>query len=224
MKIFFSSLVRAIVAAIVGLLIIEYREDTVRWITVASGVLFFVSGVISCAIYYSSKRFSDEQKVYNAEGKEISAGLSPTFPLVGLGSIILGIILALMPVSFISGVMYALAAILILGAINQYVNLGKATRYCRVGLFYWLLPTIVFLVAIFLIVKPIEVAATPLLITGWCLLLFAATEVINGLKLMIANHKRKAMEEESVIVEEPPLIEDATPIEPEQAQKEEIVP
>ena len=107
MKNFFSSLVRAVVAAIVGILILEYREDTVRWITVASGILFFVSGIISCAIYYSSKHQADEQKVYDADGNVIKAGLSPYFPLVGLGSIILGIILALMPVSFITGVMYA---------------------------------------------------------------------------------------------------------------------
>lgn len=198
MKIFFSSLVRAVVAAIVGMLIIEYREDTVRWITVASGILFFVSGIISCAIYYSGKHQADEQKVYDADGNVISAGLSPHFPLVGLGSIILGIILALMPVSFITGVMYALAAILILGAINQFVNLGRATRFCHVGLFYWLLPSIILLVALFLIFKPIEVAATPLLITGWCMLLYAAAEVIHGFKLMIAYRKRKEMEKNAV--------------------------
>lgn len=194
MKIFFSSLVRAVVAAIVGMLIIEYREETVRWITVASGILFFVSGVISCAIYYSGKRHADEQKVYDAEGNLVSAGLSPHFPLVGLGSIILGVILALMPVSFITGVMYALAAILILGAVNQFVNLGRATRFCHVGLFYWLLPSVILLVALFLIVKPVEMAATPLLLTGWCMLLYAATEIVNGLKLMSAHHQRKMME------------------------------
>lgn len=210
MKNFISFLVRALVAAIVGGLIIQYREDTVRWITIVSGIMFFVSGVISCAIYYSNKRMADEQKAYQTDGKVFSAGLSPAFPLVGLGSIILGIILALMPVTFISGVMYALAGILILGAINQYVSLGRATRYCRIGLFYWLLPTIVFLVAIFLIVKPIEVAATPLLITGWCLLFYAASEVVNGIKLVIANHKRKDVDES--IVNEVPAIEEITPI------------
>ncbi|MBQ5981755.1 MAG: DUF308 domain-containing protein [Prevotella sp.] len=213
MKNFIPSLVRALVAAIVGVFIIQYREDTVRWITIASGILFFVSGVISCAIYYSNKRMADEQQAYGTDGKLVSAGLSPAFPLVGIGSIILGIILALMPVSFISGVMFALAAILILGAINQYVNLGRASRYCRIGLFYWLLPTIVFLVAIFLIVKPIEVASTPLLITGWCLLLYAASEVINGFKWMVANRRRKDMDEQNV--EEVPVIEEITPSEPQ---------
>lgn len=210
MKYFIPFLVRALAAAIVGVFIIQYREDTVRWITIGSGILFFVSGVITCAIYYSNKRDAEMQKEYNVDGKMVSAGMSPTFPIVGLGSIILGIILALMPVSFISGVMYALAAILILGAINQYFNLGRATRYCRIGLFYWLLPTIVFLVAIFLIVKPMEVAATPLLITGWCLLLYVATEFINGFKLMIANHQRKKMEE---AVEVENAIEEVTPVE-----------
>ena len=55
-----------------------------------------------------------------------------------------------------------------------------------------------------------EVAATPLLITGWCLLLYAATEFINGFKLMIANHQRKKMEE---AVEVENAIEEVTPVE-----------
>ena len=96
MKIFISFLVRALVAAIVGGLIIQYREDTVRWITIVSGIMFFVSGVISCAIYYSNKRMADEKQTYQTDEKVFSVGLSPAFPLVGLGSIILGIILALM--------------------------------------------------------------------------------------------------------------------------------
>ena len=62
MKYFIPFLVRALAAAIVGVFIIQYREDTVRWITIGSGILFFVSGVITCAIYYSNKRDAEAQQ------------------------------------------------------------------------------------------------------------------------------------------------------------------
>ena len=51
MKVFQSSVVRALCAIIVGALIVKYRELTVTWITIAIGVLFFLSGVFSCVTY-----------------------------------------------------------------------------------------------------------------------------------------------------------------------------
>lgn len=50
MKVIHSSIFRAVCAIIVGVLLIQYREQTVTWITIAIGVLFFLSGVISLAI------------------------------------------------------------------------------------------------------------------------------------------------------------------------------
>ena len=52
MKTLASSLLRALCAIAVGALLVKYREQTVEWITIAIGVLFFVSGVFSCATYF----------------------------------------------------------------------------------------------------------------------------------------------------------------------------
>lgn len=56
MKVIHSSIFRAVCAIIVGVLLIQYREQTVTWITIAIGVLFFLSGVISLASYWAAKR------------------------------------------------------------------------------------------------------------------------------------------------------------------------
>lgn len=40
MKVIHSSIFRAVCAIIVGVLLIQYREQTVTWITIAIGVLF----------------------------------------------------------------------------------------------------------------------------------------------------------------------------------------
>ena len=101
MKVVHSSLFRAVCAIIIGVLLIQYREQTVTWITIAIGVLFFLSGVISLITYFSAKRTAEKmqgQMLSDANGKQI-IGTTPKFPIVGLGSLILGIILALMPIS-----------------------------------------------------------------------------------------------------------------------------
>ena len=50
MKVLQSSVVRAVMAFVVGALIIKYREDTVHWLTVVIGALFIVSGLISVVL------------------------------------------------------------------------------------------------------------------------------------------------------------------------------
>ena len=179
MKVLQSSLFRALVAIVVGVLIIKFREDTVHWLTIGIGVAFFISGLVSCAVYFSMRRESKEQKVYDADGRLLAAGTAPSFPIVGVGSMVLGLILALMPTTFITGLMYVLAGILILGAIGQYVSLGRALRFCRVGWFYWIAPTLTLVISVLMLVKPLEMFAAPLLIIGWCMMLYGVSECLN---------------------------------------------
>lgn len=169
MKVVHSSLFRAVCAIIIGVLLIQYREQTVTWITIAIGVLFFLSGVISLITYFSAKRTAEKmqgQVLSDANGKQI-IGTTPKFPIVGLGSLILGIILALMPNVFISWLMFIISAILILGAITQMANLATAAKMGRVGIIYWLMPSALLLLGILAIIKPSALASAPLLIIGW---------------------------------------------------------
>lgn len=195
MKLLQSTFFRALCAIIVGALIIQYREDTAQWLTISVGVLFFISGIISCAIYYSQKKHAGGQEVYDANGQLISGGSAPAFPIVGLGSIILGVILALMPSTFLTGLMYILAAILVLGALNQYIGLALARRFCHVGWFYWIAPTLILLAAIYIMVRPMDVIADTLFFIGWCMLLYGVVEALNGIKIYKAHRIRNAREE-----------------------------
>ena len=102
MKVLRSSLFRAICAMIVGALLIKYREQTVQWITIAIGIMFFLSGIVSLATYYTARKASGGPEVYNSDGELISGGPRPALPIVGVGSVILGAILALIPDTFIN--------------------------------------------------------------------------------------------------------------------------
>ena len=47
MKIFQSSIFRAVCAIVVGALLIKYPDEGVTWLTVAIGILFLLSGIIA---------------------------------------------------------------------------------------------------------------------------------------------------------------------------------
>lgn len=193
MKVFQSSIFRAICAIVVGALLVKYREETVTWITILIGVIFFVSGVISCISYFAAKRKSSggDLDIYDAQGNLISQS-KPMFPIVGLGSLILGAILALLPNAFVNGLVYVLAAILILGAINQFFNLAAATRFAHIGIAWWIVPALVLLIGIISIIKPSVIASAPLLILGWCMMVYGVVEIINSIKIHQCKRRVKA--------------------------------
>ena len=190
MKVIHSSIFRAVCAIIVGVLLIQYREQTVTWITVAIGVLFFLSGVISLASYWAAKRNAEKmqgQILSDSNGKPIM-GMMPKFPLVSVGSLILGLLLALMPQVFIAWLMFILAFILILGALTQFVNLASAAKMGRVGILFWLFPSALLLLGLLAIIKPSAIASAPLFIIGWGMLIYGVVELLNVFK--ISNNKR----------------------------------
>lgn len=190
MKVIHSSIFRAVCAIIVGVLLIQYREQTVTWITIAIGVLFFLSGVISLASYCAAKRNAEKmqgQILSDSNGKPIM-GMMPKFPLVSVGSLILGLLLALMPQVFIAWLMFILAFILILGALTQFVNLASAAKMGRVGILFWLFPSALLLLGLLAIIKPSAIASAPLFIIGWGMLIYGVVELLNAFK--VSNNKR----------------------------------
>ena len=190
MRIFQSSVFRALCAIIIGALLIKFPDNTVQGITVAIGVLFLLSGIISCVTYFWAKRHVSDYKIYDAEGRLV-AGEQPPFPIVGLGSAIFGLVLSLSPTTFVSVLMYIIGAILILGAVNQFMNLVSARRYGRISLWYWVMPSFILLTGFYVMVKPMGPLSAAMLILGWCTLLYGVTELINALKFYQDKKKLK---------------------------------
>lgn len=191
MKVIHSSLFRAICAIIIGVLLIQYREQTVTWITIAIGVLFFLSGVISLASYFSAKRNAEKmqgQVLYDANGKQVM-GMRPNFPLVGIGSLVFGLVLALMPNVFIAWLMFILSFILILGALTQFFNLATAAKMGRVGIVYWIFPSAILLLGLLCVIKPSAIASAPLFVIGWGMLVYGIAEAISAFK--VTNNRRR---------------------------------
>ena len=199
MRIVQSSIVRALVAFAVGVLLVKFREDMLRWLTMVIGLLFTASGVISCVAYYVERRRIQRANAISPDMAEKPR--LPFFPIVGVGSIILGIMLISMPSDFIIGVAYVLASMLILGAIGQYASLVGASRVFRIPIIFWIMPLAVLAVAIYILVSPMEATALPLRIIGWCLMLYAVIECVNAIRIhrgdrSITNHTTEQVDNE----------------------------
>ncbi len=202
MKVLQISAIRAIIVLVTGFLLVRYREETMTWMTITVGILFLLSGLVSCIAYYFEKEKVAKKtaKAEQQEGQQEEENLkSPSFPIAGVGSIALGIILAVMPNTFITWVVYILAALLILGAVGQFMNLARSRQYARVPVYMWLFPTVILAIAILLISKPIETAQLPLLVLGWAFMYYGVLEFILIIRMYLVRKSYEKAEEAKVV-------------------------
>ena len=183
MKVLQISAVRAIIVLVTGFLLVKYREDTMTWMTITVGVLFLISGLVACMGYYFDKAALQEGQQEEEDLK------SPSFPIAGVGSIVLGIILAVMPNTFTTWMVYILSALLILGAVNQFMNLARSRQYARVPVYMWIFPTISMVVAILLISRPIETDALffTLKVIGWAFMYYGVLEFVLIIRMYLVR-------------------------------------
>ncbi len=192
MKVLQISAVRAIIVLVTGFLLVKYREDTMTWMTITVGVLFLISGLVACMVYYFEKEKVAKKTVKAAlqEGQQEEEDFkSPSFPIAGVGSIVLGIILAVMPNTFTTWMVYILSALLILGAVNQFMNLARSRQYARVPVYMWVFPTISMVVAILLISRPIETDALffTLKVIGWAFMYYGVLEFVLIIRMYLVR-------------------------------------
>ncbi|MBF1640956.1 DUF308 domain-containing protein, partial [Prevotella sp.] len=202
MKVLQISAIRAIIVLVTGFLLVKYREETMTWMTITVGILFLLSGLVSCIAYYFEKEKVAKKtaKAEQQEGQQEEENLkSPSFPIAGVGSIALGIILAVMPNTFITWVVYILAALLILGAVNQFMNLARSRQYARVPVYMWIFPTVILAIAILLISKPIETAQFPLLVLGWAFMYYGVLEFILIIRMYLVRKSYEKAEEAKIV-------------------------
>ena len=182
MKIFHSSIFRALCAIVVGVLILKYPQDGVTWLTMAVGELFLISGIVALIAYWYARQHSGDYVITDQKGRIISGG-QPTFPIVGAGSVLLGLVLVIAPGKFVDGLMYVLGGIMILGGIQQLINLSVVRRLGKVSFAFWICPALILLTGLYVILRPMETATLSLQILGWCSLLYGVTELINSLQI-----------------------------------------
>lgn len=232
MKVILQSLLRAVCAIAIGAMLVKYRQDMVQWMTIAIGVLFFISGLAAIAMTYISKRKADKilQAVNETEQAEGATQDNPQRIrmsgawgcgiLTGLGSMLLGVVLALMPTTFVSFLIYILSAFLIIGAIQQFMSLAITSRIGSVGIIFWLMPTLLLIAGFVAVAYPEAIASAPLFFIGWCMMVYGVVECINGIKAYTCQKKADKQAATANTLDSKPDFSDAEPVDYEEIKNE----
>ncbi len=191
-----SSILRAIIAIVIGVLLIMYRTEMVRWFTIAMGILFFIAGIFSIVSYYVLRKRYNNERVREEYSKRRGKVLhKPAMPIVGIGCTILGIILIAIPNTVADYLTYVFALLLILGAIGQFVILfttmaqirdyEKATNQkslvqCHYA--FWVLPTLLFLFGLLVLFYHTMIESAPFVFLGIAMIIYGLSEIVNSIK------------------------------------------
>ena len=172
------SIIRCICALVIGVLLVAWPEAAILYLVITIGVLFLVPGLFSFSVY-----------------------LIRRFPIAGLGSLLFGLWLMIMPAFFVGILMYVLGAVLVLAGISQIVNLSAARSWTVVPGGFFVIPVLVLIAGIVVLFNPFTAAAVPFIILGVSSIVYGLSDLINIIRFR--QKKEPGM----------PEIEDITPIE-----------
>jgi len=196
MKFLQNPILRAIAAIVVGVLLLKFQTAVLHGLTIAFGVMFLVVGIIALLGWINSRRKKVDYHIFDADGKELKDE-QPMFPIAGLGSLILGVMMAVSSDIFLIWMMCLLSAVLVLGALNECMNLWSARKYATVHPALWLCPLVIIGAAVFVIckgwlVEPTDESLT-MIILGAAALVYAVVEVVF---FFMFYSKKKAWDKE----------------------------
>jgi len=183
MKLLQISIIRAIAAIVVGVLLLKYDEAVLKGLTIAIGILFLIAGIVSLVEWINLRRKKADFRVMDdgEGGKSKGDNSQPMFPIVGLGSVLLGLILSLTQTTdFLLWTMYLLGGVLILGGLNLMMNLLSARK---------LEPVDGLLSALFAMIKGLVPAKTTTTILGITSLVYAFAEM--GYSLLFSRIRKR---------------------------------
>ncbi|MBR5846371.1 MAG: DUF308 domain-containing protein [Bacteroidaceae bacterium] len=143
-----AQIIRTISTLLVGVLFLVMGDSALSLLIIFVGILFMIPGMVSLITYYRHR------------------ATRPMFPFAALGSLLLGLWLAVSPDFFVSIFMYVLGGVLTALGIYQLAGLLTTSRLLPVAWPLYLMPTLVLLLGLFVIFNPFEAAALPFIIIG----------------------------------------------------------
>jgi len=185
MKLLKISIVRSIAAAVVGVLLLKYDTAVLHGLTIALGIMFLLAGAVSLIGWVSQRRKHPSFQAYDNDGDEqakIVETAQPMFPIVGLGSVLLGLILSLTQTAdFLEWAMYLIGGVLVLGGLNLMMNLLAARKMEPVAFWMWLMPLLLIIASILAMIKGLVPPTTTTIILGVTALVYAVVELVYSI-------------------------------------------
>lgn len=189
---FKGGILRAILAIILGLVLVVWPGTALKYIIMLIGVIFLVTGLI--AFIVSNKKREDQRKTL--------------IPFSGIGSMVLGLLLLCIPSTFATIFMFVLGFVLVLAAVGQFVTLAAARQFGYVSLVSYLFPVLILIAGIVVLFDPFKSAEGVFILFGITAIFYGVTDLLNQYTI---KRMRKANEEKEKIVkmEGEPDVEDA---------------
>lgn len=170
MKTMNFSLIRILFAIVVGLVLVLWPDAAASYIVITVGVAFLIPGIISLFSYFGRKSSTN--------------GKSPRFPIEGVGSLLFGLWLIVMPDFFADVLMFLLGFILMMGGVQQIASLSMARRWMPVPGIYYLVPSLILIAGIIALFNPTGARNTAFIIIGISSLVYSVSELINWFKFV----------------------------------------
>jgi len=188
-----NSILRSVCSLVIGVLLVVWPETAMIYLVITIGVLFFIPGLILLLDYFTHHRTEEVRQM---------------FPIAALGSVLFGLWLMIMPVFFVSILMYILGFFLVLASTQLICNLVAVRRsYVDVPAGFFVIPVLMLLAGILVVFNPFETASVPFIILGVSCICYGLSYLINYYKF----RKRNNYIQDVTPIEETPLIEDDNP-------------
>lgn len=160
------SVTSSICVLLIGVLLVAWPEAAVTYLVIAIGGLFFLPGLLGMVGYFmaSSKAGTDRK---------------PAFPIVGLGSLLLGLWLMVDPAFFVSFLMYLLGGMLVLGALFQFMNYWSYRTVAKVSVVFYLMAGLMMVAGIVILLNPFQAAAVPFMILGISAIVYSVLDLVR---------------------------------------------
>lgn len=160
--------IRSIFALVLGVLLVVWPEVAINYLVITIGVLFLIPGLVTLIGYFSRNRKADEE--------------TRIFPVAGVGSLLFGFWLMIMPSFFVNILMYILGFILVLGGIQQIASLVSAKKRTYVPVGFYVIPVLLLVAGIVVLVNPFSVASAAFMMLGICSIVYGLSELFNGFR------------------------------------------
>ena len=158
------SFLRAICALVIGLVLVMFPDQAGDYFVITIGVVFLVPSLISIIGYFAQSR--------DAEYKR-------RFPVEGIGSLLFGLWLIIMPGFFADLLTFVLGFILLMGGVQQIASLWAARRWMTVPGAFYIVPSLILLAGLFSLFNPTGVRSTVFIIIGAASIIYAISELVN---------------------------------------------
>lgn len=159
------SFLRIISALIIGLILVLFPDRAGEYFIITIGVVFMIPSLISIIGYL----------VQPADRRN-------RFPVEGVGSLLLGVLLIAMSAFFAKFVTIVLGFIVVMSGVQQIASLIIARRWMLVPPAFYVVPVLILIAGIFALVNPTGVQKTAFIIIGVSSLVYALSELVNWSK------------------------------------------